>query len=150
MANFVEDKSNSITKVKAQMKAEIMNYIIKCLISKYGEENCSYVRNGNGQSKTKEFAVRCGTVEAGGEEYEGVVCINASAKDYREHTSDKGKVYTPFEFNVMREEFEIYLEERATKEADSKSKKEKKIAKDSAARAKKNSSDEDGGGLMDF
>ena len=150
MANYVEDRNNSITKVKASIKKDVMDYIIECLVSKYGEDNCSYVRNGNGQSKTKEFAVRCGTVDANGEEYEAVVCINASAKDYREHTSDKGKVYSPYEFNVMREEFEIYLEERKTKEADSKSKKEKKIAKDSAARAKKNSSDEDGSGLMDF
>ena len=146
MANFVEDKSNSITKVKAQMKAEIMNYIIECLISKYGEENCSYVRNGNGQSKTKEFAVRCGTIEAGGEEYEGVVCINASAKDYREHTSDKGKVYSPYEFNVMREEFSIYLDEKNAKAADAATKKSKKIAKDTEARAKKSETSD----LMDF
>lgn len=150
MANYVETKEMTITKIKAAGKAEVIDYIAECLMSKYGEDNVGLVRTGNGQSKTKELAVRIGEVEVGDNTYELCVCINASGKEYREHTSDKGKVYTPFEFNVMREEFEIYLEERATKEADSKSKKEKKIAKDSAARAKKNSSDEDGGGLMDF
>lgn len=137
MANFVENRENSITKVKAQMKEEVMNYIIDCLIEKYGIENCGYVRNGNGQSKTKEFAVRIGKIEAGGEVYEAVVCINASAKDYREHTSDKGKVYTPYEFNIMRELYEEYLEEKALKDSDKKTKKEKKIAKDKEQREKK-------------
>lgn len=150
MANYVETKENTMSKIKTQIKADVMEYIIQCLIDKYGEENCSYVRNGNGQSKTKEFAVRTSTIEANGEEHEGVVCINAIAKDYREHTSDKGKVFPAYAFNVMREEYEIYLEGKATKAADAADKKTKKIAKDTAARAKRNSSDEDGSGLMDF
>lgn len=137
MGKFIENRENSITKVKTQMKEEVMEYIIECLIEKYGIENCGYVRNGNGQSKTKEYAVRTGIVEANGEEYESVVCINASAKDYREHTSDKGKVYTPYEFNIMRELYETYLEEKASKDSDKKLKKEKKIAKDKEQREKK-------------
>ena len=144
MANYVETKENTMSKIKTQMKADVMEYIIQCLIDKYGEENCSYVRNGNGQSKTKEFAVRTSTIEANGEEHEGVVCINAIAKDYREHTSDKGKIYSPYNFNVMREEYEIYVEERNEKKETQRQNKEKKIAKDNATRAKKN---ED---LMDF
>lgn len=144
MANYVETKENTMSKIKTQMKADVMEYIIQCLIDKYGEENCSYVRNGNGQSKTKEFAVRTSTIEANGEEHEGVVCINAIAKDYREHTSDKGKVFPAYVFNVMREEYEIYVEERNEKKETQRQNKEKKIAKDNATRAKKN---ED---LMDF
>ena len=136
MANYVENAGVSNSKVKASMKQEIMDYIEQCLIDKYGDENCGYVRNGNGDSKTKEFAVRIGNVEYNSEEYEGVVCINASAKDYRERVSDKGKVYSPYEFNIMRELYEQYLEEKALKEKDSKAKKEKKIASDNAARAK--------------
>ena len=136
MANYVENAGMSNSKVKGSMKQEVMDYIEQCLIDRYGQEHCGYVRNGNGDSKTKEFAVRIGNVEYNGEEYEGVVCINASAKDYRERVSDKGKVYSPYEFNIMRELYEQYLEEKALKEKDSKARKEKKIASDNAARAK--------------
>lgn len=136
MANYVEDRNTSITKVKASMKQEIMDYIEQCVIERYGAEHVSYVRNGNGDSKTRELAIRIGNIEYNGEDYEGVVCVNASAKDYRERVSDKGKVYSPYEFNIMRELYEQYLEEKALKEKDSKTKKEKKIAADNAARAK--------------
>ena len=146
MANFVESKEMTITKIKSAAKSEVMDYITECLVSKYGENNVGLVRTGNGQSKTKELAVRIGEVEAGDETFELCVCVNASGKEYREHTSDKGKVYTPFEFNIMREEYEIYIEERATKAADSASKKAKKIAKDTEARAKKSDTSD----LMDF
>lgn len=146
MANFVESKEMTITKIKAAAKAEIMDYIEECLISKYGEGNVGYVREGNGQSKTKVLAVRIGNVEVGDESYEQCVCVNGSGKDYREHTSDKGKVYVPFQFNVLREEYEIYLEEKAAKAADAATKKSKKIAKDTEARAKKSEASD----LMDF
>ena len=136
MANYVENKEMSNSKVKACMKQEIMDYIEQCVIERYGDARVSYVRNGNGDSKTKELAVVIGNVEYNGEEYEGVVCINASAKDYRERVSDKGKVYSPYEFNIMRELYEQYLEEKALKEKDSKTQKEKKIAADNATRAK--------------
>ena len=148
MANYIEDRNTSITKVKAAMKADVMDYIIECLIAKYGEENCGYVRNGNGDSKVKEYAVRIGTVDAEGEEYPCVVCVNASAKDYREHTSDKGKVYSAYEFNIMRELYEEYLEEKAEKAATAKKNKEKKIAVDEARRAAAKEAAEKG--LVDF
>lgn len=137
MGNFVEDKSNSMTKVKAQMKEEMMEYIIECLIEKYGIENCSYVRNGNGESKTKEFAVRTSTIDVAGETFEGVVCINATAKDYRERVTAKGQVHEPYNFNIAREEYNIYLGEREAKAKDNKAKKDKKIAKDKEMRDKK-------------
>lgn len=149
MANYIEDHNTSITKVKASMKQEIMDYIEQCLIDRYGNENCGYVRNGSGDSKTKELAVRIGNVEYNGEEYEGVVCINASAKDYRERVSDKGKVYSPYEFNIMRELYEQYLEEKAEKAATAKKSKEKKMAADKARRDAAKA-DAEKKGLVDF
>jgi hypothetical protein len=137
MGNFVEDKSNSMTKVKAQMKEEMMEYIIECLIEKYGIENCSYVRNGNGESKTKEFAVRTSTIDVAGETFEGVVCINATAKDYRERVTAKGQVHEPYNFNIAREEYNIYVEEKTTKKEKADADKKKKIAKDKEQREKK-------------
>lgn len=137
MGNFVEDKSNSMTKVKAQMKTEVMDYIIECLEQKYGVEHGSYVRNGNGESKTKEYAIRIGNVDVGGETYEAVVCINASAKDYRERVTAKGQVHEPYNFNIAREEYNIYVEEKATKKEKAESDKKKKIAKDKELREQK-------------
>jgi hypothetical protein len=148
--NLVEDKTMTNSKVKTEVKRSVMEVIVSALIAEYGEENVSPCRTGNGQSKTNEYMVRVGEVTYGDEVFELCATVNASAKDYRERTGNKGQVYSPFNFNVLREEYSIYLDEKNSKAADAADKKAKKIAKDSAARAKKNGSDEDGGGLMDF
>lgn len=134
--NLVEDKTMTNSKVKGEVKRSVMEVIIAALIAEYGEENVSPCRTGNGDSKTNEYMVRVGEVSYGDETFELCATVNASAKDYRERTGAKGRVYPPFNFNVMREEYEMYVEEKALKEKDSKAKKEKKIASDNAARAK--------------
>ena len=73
MANYVENRDTSITKVKGSMKQEVMDYIEQCLIDRYGDENCGYVRNGSGDSKTKELAVRIGNIEYNRRQYRGLV-----------------------------------------------------------------------------
>ena len=44
MANYVENKEMSNSKVKACMKQEIMDYIEQCVIERYGDARVSYVR----------------------------------------------------------------------------------------------------------
>lgn len=135
--NLVEDKTMTNSKVKAEVKHSVMEVIISALIAEYGEENVSPCRTGNGQSKTNEYMVRVGKVTYGDEVFELCATVNASAKDYRERTGNKGQVYSPFNFNVLRGEYEVYLDEKNSKAADAADKKAKNIAKHTEMRKKK-------------
>lgn len=148
MISLVEDKNMTNSKVKAEAKRSVMEVIVSALIAEYGEENVSPCRTGGGESKTNEYMVRIGTVEYGDEILDLCATVNASAKDYRERVGGKGKVYPAFNFNVMREEYNIYLDEKAEKAATAKKNKEKKIAVDEARRAAAKEAAEKG--LVDF
>lgn len=129
-----ESSSATYTKIKAAAKAEVMDYIEECLKAKYGEDKVGYVRTGNGESKTKELAVLIGAVEVAGEDCPMTVCVNATGKNYRDITNSKGAVSPTFNFNVAREEYEIYLEEKAQKAKAAGESKAKKTAKAKAAK----------------
>lgn len=147
--NLVEDKTMTNSKIKGEVKRSVMEVIIAALIAEYGEDNVSPCRTGNGQSKTNEYMVRVGEAAYGDEVYELCATVNASAKDYRERTGNKGQIYSPFNFDVMKEEYEIYTEEKLEKAASAKKSKEKKIAADQARReAAKKKAEEDE--LIDF
>lgn len=147
--NLVEDKTMTNSKIKGEVKRSVMEVIIAALRSEYGEDNVSPCRTGNGQSKTNEYMVRVGEATYGDEVYELCATVNASAKDYRERTGNKGQIYSPFNFDVMKEEYEIYTEEKLEKAASAKKSKEKKIAADQARReAAKKKAEEDE--LIDF
>jgi hypothetical protein len=139
MSDFRVAETNTVTptKIKAAAKQEVMDYLTECLKERYGEDNVGFVRVGNGQSKTKELAIRMGIVEAGGEECEMCVTMNVTGKDYRDRTTSKGDICPAFNFNIMTEEYNIYLGEKEAKAKDAKTKKDKKIAKDKEQREKK-------------
>lgn len=139
MSDFrvAETNTVSMTKIKTAAKQTVMDYLIECLKERYGEDNIGFVRVGNGQSKTKELAIRMGIVEAGGEEYEMCVTMNVTGKDYRDRTTSKGDICPAFNFNIMTEEYNIYLGEKEAKAKDAKTKKDKKVAADKARREQK-------------
>lgn len=129
---FTISKDNTITKVKADVKTTITEFLIECLEQKYGKDNVHMVRTGN-TSKANEIAAIVD--EATGEDGEVnsvVITLNPTVKEFANHTSDKGKVYEPFDFAAASNEYDNYIEEKAAKA--------EKAAKDKAektAKAKK-------------
>ncbi len=118
---MTESKDFSNSKVKTETKNRVMCVIEEALREEFGEVH--WVRTGNGESKTKELAVRVGEVIHEDNVYDMCVTVNASAKDYRERTSAKGKVFLPFDYDEMCEAYDRWLEE---KEAAAAAPKEKK------------------------
>lgn len=132
---FTIDKDNTITKVKAEVKATITEFLIECLKEKYGADNVHMVRTGN-TSKTNEIAAIVD--EATGEDGEVnsvVITLSPTVKEFANHTSDKGKVFEPFDFAAASDEYDNYLTEKAEKAEAAKAKaKAEKAAKDKAKR----------------
>lgn len=131
---FTIDKDNTIAKVKAEVKTTITEFLIESLKEKYGTDNVHMVRTGN-TSKTNEIAAIIDEVTCeDGEVNSVVITLNPVVKEFANHTSDKGKVYEPFDFAAASNEYDNYLTEKAEKaEAAAKAKAEK-AAKDKAKR----------------
>lgn len=128
-------KENTITKVKADKKAEVIEKITAFLAGEYGEDAVAMVRTGN-TSKTNEIAVIVDTAEVEGETNPIVVTINPTVKEFANRKTDK-KTYTAFDFAVAKAEYETYVAEKATKDAEKAKAKAEKIAKDEAKRKEK-------------
>ncbi len=131
--NFTENSQMSNAKIKTEAKIKVMEVITKALIEAFGEENCAYVRTGATKNKTKEFAVKIGTVEKDGETYDLCAVVNSSIKDYRERTSERGKVYPAFDFDEMVAEYKNYEELKEKAVVTKKEKVQKAKAKREAA-----------------
>lgn len=128
-------KENTITKVKADKKTEVIEKITAFLASEYGEDAVAMVRTGN-TSKTNEIAVIVDTAEVEGETNPIVVTINPTVKEFANRKTDK-KTYTAFDFAAAKAEYETYVAEKATKDAEKAKAKADKIAKDEAKRKEK-------------
>lgn len=112
---YTVDKTNTITKIKTEIKAMATEFLISALREKYGEDNVKMVRTGN-TSKANEIAVIVD--EATGEDGEVnpiVITLNPAVKEFSNHTSDKGKVYVPFDFYAAANEYDAYLDEKEAK-----------------------------------
>jgi len=112
---YTVDKTNTITKIKTEIKAMATEFLISALREKYGEDNVKMVRTGNA-SKANEIAVIVD--EATGEDGEVnpiVITLNPAVKEFSNHTSDKGKVYVPFDFYAAANEYDAYLDEKEAK-----------------------------------
>ena len=125
-------KENTITKVKADKKAEVIEKITAFLVGEYGEDAVAMVRTGN-TSKTNEIAVIIDTAEVEGETNPIVVTINPTVKEFANRKTDK-KTYTAFDFAAAKAEYETYVAEKATKDAEKAKAKAEKVAKDEAKR----------------
>ena len=128
-------KDNTITKVKADKKAEVTEKIMAYLAGEYGEDAVAIVRTGN-TSKTNEIAVIVDTAEVEGETNPIVVTINPTVKEFANRKTDK-KTYTAFDFTAAKDEYETYVADKATKDAEKAKAKAEKIAKDEAKRKEK-------------
>ena len=131
--NFTMSKDNSIAKIKAEAKVSVTDMLLEKLSEIFGAENVGMVRVGNSTSKSHEIGVRLGTVTEGSETYDICATVNATAKEFVDRKASK-KIYTAFNFDAARKEYEDYLNDKAVKESEKAAAKAKKIEKDTAAR----------------
>ena len=128
-------KENTVTKVKADKKAEVTEKIMAFLIGEYGEDAVAMIRTGN-TSKTNEIGFIVDTAVVEGETNPIVVTRNPTGKELAERKTDK-KQYVAFDFAGAKAEYETYVADKATKDAEKAKAKAEKVAKDEAKRKEK-------------
>ena len=128
-------KENTVTKVKADKKAEVTEKIMAFLIGEYGEDAVAMIRTGN-TSKTNEIGFIVDTAEVEGETNPIVVTLNPTVKEFANRKTDK-KQYVAFDFAGAKAEYETYVADKATKDAEKAKAKAEKVAKDEAKRKEK-------------
>lgn len=133
MMNFILSTNCSAAKIKAEAKSTMTDMLIEKLSEMFGTENVAMVRVGN-SSKMNEIGVRIGTVAEGDETYDLCVTVNATTKEFMDRKASK-KTYTKFDFDVAKNEYITYMEEKNTKEKEKTIAKVKKIERDTIARA---------------
>lgn len=141
MNTYTVSKDNSVSKIKADVKADITAALIDFLKERYGEDGVGMVRTGS-TSKTNEIAVIVGEAENEGETNAVVVTINPTVKEFANRKTDK-RTYTAFDFVAARDAYDTYVDEKEAKAAEAAESKAKKIARDKAAREKKAAQTED-------
>ena len=128
-------KENTVTKVKADKKAEVTEKIMAFLIGEYGEDAVAMIRTGN-TSKTNEIGFIVDTAEVEGETNPIVVTLNPTVKEFANRKTDK-KQYVAFDFTGAKAEYETYVADKATKDTEKAKAKAEKVAKDEAKRKEK-------------
>ena len=78
MMDYTVTTEMTMTKVKAAMKATVIEDVISFLREKYGDDNVAMVRD----KKKNTIGVRIGNIKDGTGEHEGCVTIDVSAKEY--------------------------------------------------------------------
>ena len=132
MADYVVTKDCTVSKIKTEVKDDIVNKVFQ-LLSDEGYE-VGMVRS-SGESPKNEIGVVVGTVENDGIDIPVCVTINISAKDFIERKTAK-KVYPAYDFKENNQIYFNWLEEKSNKDAEKARMKEEKIAKDKAKREK--------------
>jgi glycine cleavage system aminomethyltransferase T len=132
MADYVVTKDCTASKIKTEVKDDIVNKVFQ-LLSDEGYE-VGMVRS-SGESPKNEIGVVVGTVENEGIDVPVCVTINISAKDFVERKTAK-KVYPVYDFKENNQRYFDWLEEKSNKDAEKARMKEEKIAKDKAKREK--------------
>ena len=120
MANYTITKDMTATKVKNNVKIDLFNEFEIFLKEKYGDENVAMVRYGS--TPKNELAFIVGSVDEEGFEYDVVATINPTVKDWKEKKT-KSRTTEAFDFEQYKEDYDNYLTEKATKQAESKAKK---------------------------
>lgn len=132
---YTVSKENSVSNIKAQVKAALVTEFIDYLADKYGEDAVGMIRTGT-TSKTNEIGFIVDEVTGeDGEVNPLVVTINPTVKEFANRKTDK-KTYTAFNFIAARNAYDAYADEKEAKAADAAEKKAKKIASDKARREK--------------
>lgn len=132
--NVTITKDYSLTKARADIKAEITEYLIECLKQKY--ETVDMLRTGSdsSKSKTNEIGVIVGNGTGEDEITSPItVTINPTVKEFTNH-STKNNTYTPFDYEESKER---YNEWALTKAAEAEAKEKTTAENKAKAEAKK-------------
>lgn len=123
------NKENTISKIKTDVKAQLVQEFLEFLTQKYGEDSVSLIRTGN-SSKTNEIGFIIDEVENENGEVNSIVAtINPTIKEFANRKTAK-KVYEAFDFAAAKQEHENYISEKNANEKTKATNKEKKIVRD--------------------
>ena len=129
MATFKVTKEMTVTKIKNAIKANLLNDFEQFLIQKYGENAVGMVRYGS--TPKNELAFIVGSIEEDGFEYDVVATVNPTVKDWKEKKT-KSRTTEAFDFEQYKADYDDYLTEKATKQAESKARRNVKSEKEQA------------------
>ena len=129
MATFKVTKEMTPTKIKGAIKATLLNEFEQFLIQKYGDSAVGMVRYGS--TPKNELAFIVGSIEDEGFEYDVVATVNLTIKDWKEKKT-KSRTTEAFNFKQYKTDYDNYLTEKATKQAESKARRNVKSEKEQA------------------
>ena len=109
-------RTETMAKIKAKVKAQLMTEFKDFLAEKYGEDSVAMVRTGN-SSPVNEIGFSAGTaIDENGTPYDIVCTVNPTVKDWLDRVGTK-KTFEAFDFETAKAEYELYVAEKAEKEA---------------------------------
>ena len=129
MATFKVTKEMTATKIKNAIKTNLLNEFEQFLIQKYGDSAVGMVRYGS--TPKNELAFIVGSIEEDGFEYDVVATVNPTVKDWKEKKT-KSRTTEAFDFEQYKTDYDDYLTEKATKQAESKARRNVKSEKEQA------------------
>ena len=129
MATFKVTKEMTATKIKSAIKTTLLNEFEQFLVQKYGDSAVGMVRYGS--TPKNELAFIVGSIEDEGFEYDVVATVNPTVKDWKEKKT-KSRTTEAFDFEQYKTDYDDYLTEKATKQAESKARKNVKSEKEQA------------------
>ena len=127
MATFKVTKEMTVTKIKNAIKANLLNDFEQFLIQKYGDNAVGMVRYGS--TPKNELAFIVGSVDDDGFEHDVVATVNPTVKDWKEKKT-KSRTTDAFDFEQYKADYDNYLTDKATKQAESNARKNVKSAKE--------------------
>ena len=127
MVTFKVTKEMTATKIKNAIKANLLNEFEQFLVQKYGDNAVGMVRYGS--TPKNELAFIVGSIEEDGFEYDVVATVNPTVKDWKEKKT-KSRTTDAFDFEQYKADYDNYLTEKATKQAESNARKNVKSAKE--------------------
>lgn len=127
MATFKVTKEMTATKIKNAIKANLLDEFEQFLIQKYGDNAVGMVRYGS--TPKNELAFIVGSIDDDGFEYDVVATVNPTVKDWKEKKT-KSRTTDAFDFEQYKADYDDYLTEKATKQAETKARKNIKSAKE--------------------
>ena len=127
MATFKVTKEMTATKIKNAIKANLLDEFEQFLVQKYGDNAVGMVRYGS--TPKNELAFIVGSVDDDGFMYDVVATVNPTVKDWKEKKT-KSRTTEAFDFEQYKTDYDNYLTDKATKQAEAKAKKNIKSAKE--------------------
>lgn len=108
-------KTETMAKIKAKVKAQLMTEFKNFLAEKYGDDSVAMVRTGN-SSPVNEIGFSAGTaIDENGTPYDIICTVNPTVKDWLDRVGTK-KTFEAFDFETAKAEYKLYVAEKAEKE----------------------------------